>query len=35
MIENVNKLERIRIDPVNLKTDCIIDKVEIYRIIQK
>ena len=35
MIENVSKLERIRIDPVNLKIDCIIDKIEFYCISQK
>jgi len=35
VIDNINKLESIRLDPVDLKTDCTIDKVEIYRIIQK
>lgn len=35
IVKNINKLERIRIDPVNLKTDCIIDKIEIYCISQK
>ena len=35
MIENVSKLERIRIDPINLKIDYIIDKIEFYCISQK
>lgn len=34
-VEDLKNLESFRIDPVNIKNDCFIDKIEIYRISKK
>lgn len=30
-LKNINSLESLRVDPVNVRTECIIDKIEIYK----